>query len=383
MKILYAITKSNWGGAQRHVYDLAIAMKSAGNEVFAAVGGEGLLKEKLEKAGIYTYSIAALGRDMSIGKDAGSFRELYSVIKDKRPDILHLHSPKAAGLGALAGRLLGVKKIVYTVHGWTFNESRPLHERIAIATASWVTMLLCHQVILISNREYMQTKRFPFTKKKLLLVPLGIQPPVFMSKDGAKQLFAKKIGMEFSEFDKKAVIGTISELHRNKGLQYLIEAAHDVIGAHPDSLFLVVGEGEERKRLEGQIQKLHLENDFKLIGYIEDASQYLKAFSLFVLPSIKEGLPYSVLEAGSASLPVVATIVGGIPEIIADMKSGILVQPKKSKELAHAISFMIEHPAERRAYGTALHDKVLTDFSVERMIGKTEEMYKSIKEKYQ
>src|ERR1035437_9844261 len=100
MKILYAITKSNWGGAQRHVFDLATAMKTIGHEVFAAVGGEGLLKEKLEKAGIYTYSIAALGRNTSVGKDARSFKELYSVIREKRPDVLHLHSPKAAGLGA-------------------------------------------------------------------------------------------------------------------------------------------------------------------------------------------------------------------------------------------------------------------------------------------
>ncbi|MDR3558495.1 MAG: glycosyltransferase [Candidatus Pacebacteria bacterium] len=215
MKILYAITKSNWGGAQRHVYDLAIAMKSAGNEVFAAVGGEGLLKEKLEKAGIYTYSIGALGRDMSVSKDAGSFKELYSVIKDKRPDILHLHSPKAAGLGALAGRLLGIKRIVYTVHGWTFNESRPFYQRATIALASWATMLMCHKVILISKREYSQTERFPFIKKKIVLVPLGIRPPVFMSRDGAKQLFAKRIGMEYGEFDKKTVVGTVAELHRN------------------------------------------------------------------------------------------------------------------------------------------------------------------------
>ena len=375
MKILFCITKSNWGGAQRHVYDLAVAMKESGNEVFAAVGGEGLLKDKLEKAGVYTYSIASLGRDMSLGKDAGSFKELYSVIRDKKPDVLHLHSPKAAGLGSLAGRMLGIRKIVYTVHGWTFNESRPFWERAAIASASWATMLLCHKVILISHREYKQTERFPFVKKKIVLVPLGIRPPVFMSRDGAKQLFAKRTGMEFGEFDKRTVIGTVAELHRNKGLQYLIDAARDVIGAHPNSLFLVAGEGDERPRLEAQIKKLGLENDFKLIGYLEDGSQYLKAFSLFVLPSIKEGLPYTILEAGSASLPVVATIVGGIPEMISDMKSGILIQPKKSKELAHAIAFMIEHPEERRAYGAALHEKVQNDFSVEKMIASTQKVY--------
>jgi glycosyltransferase involved in cell wall biosynthesis len=376
MKILYAITKSNWGGAQRHVYDLAVAMKTAGHEVFAAVGGEGLLKEKLEKAGIYTYSIGTLGRDMSLGKDAGSFKELYSVIREKRPDILHLHSPKAAGLGALAGRLLGIKKIIYTVHGWTFNEIRPFWQRAGITFFSWMTMIFCHQIILLSNREYKQSERFPFIKKKLLLIPLGIQPPIFMSIDGAKQFFAKRIGMEFGDFDKRIVIGTVAELHRNKGLSYLVKAAVKLIKNHQNYLFIIVGEGEERQQLEKEISNLGLENAIKLLGYVENSSEYLKVFSIFVLPSIKEGLPYTILEAGSASLPVIATIVGGIPEIITDMKSGILVQPKNDKELGHAISFMIEHPEERRAYGMALHEKILKDFSVDRMIAETEKVYK-------
>jgi len=377
MKILYAITKSNWGGAQRHVYDLAVAMKTVGHEVFAAVGGEGLLKEKLEKAGIYTYSIGALGRDISVSKDAGSFKELYSIIKEKRPDVLHLHSTKMTGLGSAAGRLLGVKSIIQTIHGWAFNEDRQWYERLAIRISSWMTMVLCHATVLISKREYDQATRFPFVKKKLKLIALGIKPPVFMSIDGAKQLFAKKISMEFNEFDKKIIVGTIAELHRNKGLPYLVKTATKVIENHPNSLFIVVGEGEERQQLEKEIGNLGLENTIKLLGYVENSSEYLKAFSIFVLPSIKEGLPYTILEAGSASLPVIATIVGGIPEIITDMKSGILVQPKNPKELAHAISFMIEHPEERRAYSSALHEKVLKDFSLEEMIAKTENVYKN------
>jgi glycosyltransferase involved in cell wall biosynthesis len=101
----------------------------------------------------------------------------------------------------------------------------------------------------------------------------------------------------------------------------------------------------------------------------------MKAFNIFVLPSIKEGLPYVLLEAGAASLPVVATTVGGIPELIEDMKSGILVQPKNARELAHGISFMIEHPEDRRAYGSALREKVLKDYSMEKMIEAVEKVY--------
>jgi glycosyltransferase involved in cell wall biosynthesis len=161
MRILHIITKSNWGGAQRHVFDIATAMKAKGHDVWVVLGGEGLLKVKLENAGIYTFSITTLGRDMAFKKDFHSFRTIWSVIKDKRPDIIHLHSPKASGLGSLAGRLLRVKKIITTVHGWSFNESRPVIERALIIFASWITMILSHTTILLSNREYTQAKYFP------------------------------------------------------------------------------------------------------------------------------------------------------------------------------------------------------------------------------
>ena len=375
MKILYVITKSNWGGAQRHVFDLATQMKERGHEVFVALGGEGMLKQRLEAAGIYTFSIAALGRDVSIGKDAGSFKELNTVIKNKRPDMLHLHSPKAAGIGSVAGRLLRVKMIITTVHGWSFNESRLLHQRAVIAFFSWLTMVFSHRTVLIAQREYSQALYFPFVKGKAVLIPLGIRPPTFVSVDGAKQVIAKMIGMNYSDFIKKAVIGTIAELHPNKGLTYLIEAMADVVQQRPEAISVVISDGQEKAALQTLIEEKKLEQSVYLVGYLENASQYLKAFTMFALSSVKEGLPYVILEAGCASLPVVATTVGGIPEIVEDMRSGILVQSKNSRELGHAISFMIEHPEERRKYGTALRERVTTQFSLEKMIERTSELY--------
>lgn len=140
-----------------------------------------------------------------------------------------------------------------------------------------------------------------------------------------------------------------------------------------------MGDGQEMAALQALTKEKKLDRSVFLVGNVDEASQYLKAFNLFVLPSIKEGLPYTLLEAGAASLPVVATTVGGIPELIDDMKSGILVQPKNARELAHAISFMIEHPEDRRAYGAALREKVLRDYSMEKMVEAVESEYKSIK----
>ncbi|MEI7463156.1 MAG: glycosyltransferase family 4 protein [Candidatus Taylorbacteria bacterium] len=375
MKILYVITKSNWGGAQRHVFDLATSMKAKGHDVWVAVGGNGILTEKLERAGIYTFSIATLGRDISPGKDAGSFREIYTIIKNKRPDILHLHSPKASGLGALAGRLLHIKTIITTVHGWTFNESRPIYERIPIIFFSWITMILSHTTILLSEAEYSQALYFPFVKHKITLIPLGIKPPTLMSVDGSKQMISKSIGMELTDFNKKVVIGTIAELHKNKGLTYLVNSMTAVVEQQPNAICIIIGDGQENINIQTLIKGINLEKNVFLVGYIDNAADYLKAFNIFALSSIKEGLPYVILEAGCASLPVVATTVGGIPEIVEDMKSGILIQSRNSRELSHALSFMIEHPEERKKYGANLKERVLTKFSMEKMIWMIEGLY--------
>lgn len=378
MKILYIITKSSWGGAQRHVYDLAVAMKGEGHEVAVALGGEGTLKDRLEAAGIFTHSIGSLGRDISAHKDAGSFKEVYSLIRHRKPDIIHLHSPKAAGLGALAGRLARVPKIIYTVHGWAFNEPRPFHERALIAFLSWITMLLCHTVILLSECERAQAARFPGVENKLVRIPLGITPPTFMSIDGARQTIAKSIGLDPVTLGKHTLVGTIAELHPNKGLSYLVEAMASVIEKYPQTLCVIIGDGQEKASLHLLIKEKKLEGVVHLAGYLDNASEYLKALNVFVLPSVKEGFPYVILEAGAASLPVVSTTVGGIPEMIGDMKSGILIQPKNVRELAHAISFMIEHPEERRNYGATLREKVLKEFSLEKMLTEIEKTYESV-----
>ena len=371
MKILYVITKSNWGGAQRHVYDLSVAMKARGDTVVVALGGNGILRQKLEDIGIKTYAINKLGRDLSITKDVGSFREIFMTIKHEKPDVVHLHSPKAAGLGAVASRLLRVPEVIYTVHGWAFNENRPLYQRAGIMLMSWFTMLSVHKVVLLSEHERKQAEHFPWVKAKLSVIPLGIKVPIFMSVEGAKQTLAKHIGMGLVEFKKKIVISTIAELHPNKGLEYLIEAMKNVQG----SILVVIGDGDLSAKLHMQIKSAGLEERVFLAGYMADAGQYLKASNIFVLPSLKEGLPYVILEAGSASLPVIATTVGGIPEMIEDMKSGVLVQPKDSSELAHAISYITEHPLLARQYGAALRETVMQKFGVEKMVNEVARLY--------
>ncbi|MDP3962651.1 MAG: glycosyltransferase family 4 protein [bacterium] len=376
MKILYIITKSNWGGAQKHVFDLAVHSKKIGHEAVVALGGEGLLRDRLREAGVTTRPIGSLARDMNVLKDGASLADIIKVIRDVRPDILHLHSPKAAGLGSLAARILKVKKIIYTVHGWTFNEDRPWYQKTAIYFFSWLTMFFCTHVIVLSEKELDQARPFPYVSKKLHLIPLGISPTTFFGTSSAR-LFLQSVIAE--SLEKRIVVGTIAELHPNKGLIYAISAIEKLVNYFPSIIFFIIGEGDQRKYLENLIKEKSLEKHIVLAGYVKDAAEYLKGFSIFILPSVKEGLPYCVIEAGYAGLPVIATTVGGIPEIIDDMKSGILIQPKKSEEIAHALEFLLNHKNVQKEYGSALRQKVTEKFSLETMLDSTMKIYSEAK----
>lgn len=391
MKVLYLITKSNWGGAQRHVFDLAVQAKKEGFETVVALGGNGILRSKLTSAGISTIPIDTLGRDVHAGKDASSFADIRKIIKLEKPDILHLHSPKAGGLGALAARMIKNKnaprKIIYTVHGWAWNESRPVYQKAAIAFASWLTMLSCTDIITLSKKETDQALAFPFVKNKIRHIPLGITPPVFYGRNNALDVIEKRLDENAEKVEKKnermplerrPIIGTISELHPNKGLTYLITAAVEIKKKFPTLAVIIVGDGELRPTLEAKIKELGLTDTVYLAGYIDQASQYLKAFTIFSLTSVKEGLPYTIFEAAYAGVPVVATAVGGIPELINDMSSGILIQPKKPTEIAYAMSFLLDpaHKTEQRAYAEVLRARIETEFPIEKMFEETFEIYR-------
>ena len=252
---------------------------------------------------------------------------------------------------------------------------RPLYQRVSIVVATWLTMLLSHAVVVLSKKERDQAVRFPWTARKVTVISPGLKPPVFMSVDGARQSIAKLVGMDVSELNKRTIIGTIAELHPNKGVSYLVDAMKSVVAEHPQAILVVIGDGDLGPSLHMDIKGAGLEQQVFLVGYIDQASEYLKAFDIFVLPSLKEGLPYVILEAGLASLPIVATIVGGIPELIEDMKSGVLILPKNAAELAHAISFAIDHRPLVRQYGAIFREKVLKDFSLDRMTLDVERLY--------
>jgi glycosyltransferase involved in cell wall biosynthesis len=378
-KILYVITKSNLGGAQKYVYDLATALPGDRFEVAVVAGGKGPLLERLAEANVRTISIKSLKRDISIFSDLISFFELIFIFKKERPDIIHVNSSKVGGLGALAGRIAGVPQIIFTCHGWAFNEERPVWTILAIRFLSWLTVMFAHKTITVSFRDTVDGQKMLWSKGKVVMVHNGIRKPEFIERTSAQNQIkdmARKNGVEIPK--NSFLIGAIGELHKNKGYEYMLRA-FSIARKNRNFPYrlIIIGEGEEREKLKGLIRELDLEADVCLLGYVKDAPTFLAAFDAFTLSSIKEGLPYVIIEAGYAGLPVVATNVGGVREIIEDMKSGILVQTRKPDDIAEGLSMLAKEPEKIRVFGLNLKEKVERDFSIEKMVAKTIEVYKS------
>jgi glycosyltransferase involved in cell wall biosynthesis len=386
LKVLILITKANWGGAQRYVYDVATGLPKDRFSVEVMTGDEGSLTEKLGAAGIYASGTLEVGRDVSFVKDVRAAFRLASLLKTKRPDVLHVNSSKIGGVGAFAGRLAKVPRIIFTVHGWAFNEDRPWAQKLAIKFLYWVTIMLSHEAMVVSEAARDQVRRWPFIQQKLAVVHNGVPAIVGFSRANARLELTR-----MNEALRKAVegrsessliwIGTIAELHHIKGHEYAIRAVADCIDAYEHAnpskkiIYTIMSDGEERQKLQTLIESLKLQDRIILMGRVADAAQYMKAFDFFVLASLSEALGYVLVEAGMAGIPVIATAVGGIPEVIDDMHSGILVQPRNSRELAHAMSFVMEHPKEAREYGARLKETTQKRFSLATMLEKVQEAY--------
>lgn len=370
-KILYIITKANWGGAQRYVYDLAVAAKDAGHEVAVVVGGTGLLTEKLTAAGIRVIPLTLRQRRTFLG-DLLTFGSLFSLIRIFRaehPAVVHVNSAKAGGLGALGARIARVPSIIFTAHGWEFNAPRGVLSRVGIRLFSWLTMLLAHRTIAVSEAIRRDVCSWPFIADRISVILLGISCGPLRSREEARALLAPyTVG--------KYWVGMLSELHPTKRIVDAISAFGILVPEHPEAILVVLGEGHEREMLVEHIRDLHLGNHVFLLGFKDNAASLLKAFDLFIHTSASEALGYAILEAGCAALPVIATNVGGIPEIISDVAHGTLVPPRDPEALAEAIRSLMREPNRAAELGARLHARVLHSFSKERMLSETLALYR-------
>ncbi len=320
-------------------------------------------------------SCPSLERDINLFRDVASFFALLQLFLREQPDVVHLNSSKAGGIGALAARIAGVPKIVFTAHAWAFNENRSALSKTLIKLFSWMTVALCHRTIAVSNAVAHDMRNLPFVRRKITVIPNGIGPVNFYSKGEARRALALTHPV-LDACENDLWLGTVAELHPVKGLSYAIEAIPLITHVHPRLRYLIAGEGEERAALEKLIEERGLGQHVFLLGFVDDARRYGRAYDLFLLPSLSESFGISVLEAGLSGVPAIATAVGGIPELITDGTTGRLVAPRSSKAIAEAVLELLEQRTRAEGYARELKTSVREQFSLSRMISRTLELYR-------
>lgn len=381
-KILYIITKSNWGGSQRYLYDLVTHIDPETFEPVVAYGGSGKKNAKpgrlaellIGHPAIKTISVNHFMRDINIFKELGSFFELFSIIRSEKPDIVHLNSSKAGGIGAAAARLLLVRKIVFTVHGFAHNEPRSGPTRALVWFFSWITLLLCTDIICITRQDYNDATRMPGVSKKLHLIHNGIPKTAVASKADAQKIFANHRESLKDHLSDIPWIGTGTELTRNKGIGYLIAACKQLRDAGQIFVLVIVGTGELQQELQDQAETAGISDAVVFTDFFPNLEYHLAAFDVFVLASSKEGLPYSLLETAHAGVPTIATDVGGIPEIITS-ETGVLVPKENPDALYQGLTRVLADNAPD--FGLAHKKRIEQYFSLEQMLKKTATVYKS------
>jgi glycosyltransferase involved in cell wall biosynthesis len=372
-KILYLITQSELGGAQQYVLDLVHGTEDE-FEVFVAFGEQGKqgeLAKRLKPTEAVYYVLPHLRRAINPINELMAFYEIYKLVKRLKPDIIHLNSSKISGLGSVSSTLAHPKaKIIYTAHGWVFNEPErdTWFHFWSERAASWFE----DRIICISQMDLeIARARLKIPEEKLALVHNGREEINHLPREEAR----KKLRIA----DNTTLIGSIGNLYKTKGFEYFIKAVKKLKESFeiPNFKFkiAIIGEGSERAKLEKLIKQNNLENTFVLAGRIDNASELLKAFDIYVCSSVKEGLSYTLIEAMQAALPIVTTNVGGNPDLVFDKKEGLLVTPKSPDKLASAIEYLIKNQDTAKELGQNAREKALNEFSLNQMINKTKSVY--------
>lgn len=410
-KILYVVTQAEMGGAQRYIYDLATSLEAQNYDISVAIGqshDKSLINE-LSQKNISIYQIKHLVRQISPLNDILAVFELRKLYKKVKPDVIHLNSSKAGVIGSLANHAIAKisYNVIYTAHGWVFNEPMSKIKKWLYWSLEKITSRPKDKIICVSEFDYQTALKYKIAKaKKLVAIHNGVDTDlmVFLEREKAGQELFKnykladfaptppsppsgsggkitnyhpdnggKINDSTSNGGKKIIVGTIANFYKTKGLSYFVQAIKEL--NDENIVAVVIGDGDLRPELEVLIDQFNLNNKFILLGKRENASKYLKSFDIYISSSVKEGFPYSILEAMSAKLPIVATGVGGVPEMIEDNKNGLLIETKNYKILAEKIRYLIDNKTVAQTLGEQAGKDVKEKFSKNKMIRETFELY--------
>lgn len=373
--LLYIITQGQWGGAQRSVFDLAVRFKDE-FDVTVAVGDTKApsdLQQKLHSLDIKTIQLEHLIRSIDPFRDWKALKEVEGLYNTIQPDIVHLHSSKAGLVGSIAAKkIIPNVPVVYTVHGWVFLEPLGIiKKQLYILLESWSSFAKKKVICLSEKDRQVGIKELGISEKKIVTIPNGIRPPSFLLREEARQKLIPKF------LPDAYLIGCVANFYKTKGHEILLDAFSQFQKNASNAQLILIGDGPERKNIEQKIKEKNLFESVHLLGQKENSAQYMKAFDIAVLSSVKEGLPYALIEARMAEVPVIATTVGGIPEMIEHEKTGLLVPPNSVTELISAFKTAFSQPEKMKAFArNAFMEK--DKWTIDHMVEKTRALYHSL-----
>ncbi len=334
--------------------DLARGLSSEFFEIkVATVVAGGSLVEDFKEAGISTHIFQKKGK---LG--FGIIFKLWRFLRKEKPDIVHTHLFGGDTWGRMAAILAGVPVIISTEHNTNFDEGW-----IKRKTKKFLSLFTKKIVAVSGAVKNYSVSRDKIKEKKIVVIPNGIDLEKFSS-------------IPEKEFSDPPVVGVVGRLEEQKGHKYLFEALN-LIKTIPWVLW-VIGDGFKKAELERLAKDLNLRERIIFLGARKNIAEILSQIDVFVMPSLWEGLGIALLEAAAAGKPIVASRVGGIPEIIEDEKTGILVEPKNVKSLADGLEHMLLGKVDAREMGVRAREMVKEKFSMKKMIESYERLYKEL-----
>ncbi|MBN1493688.1 MAG: glycosyltransferase family 4 protein [Candidatus Omnitrophica bacterium] len=383
-KILHIITRLDKGGSSENTLRTVVHL---GRERTTLIAGrtqdsDGNVKAFIEEHNIDCVFISELVREIDPANDIRAFWKLFRFMREHKFDIVHTHSSKAGILGRWAAWCAGVKTIIHTPHGHVFyGYFGPVKTKFFIILEK-ITALITNKIITLTERgrqDHIDLKIAP--AQKFIAIPSGI-----CIEEYAIVQTTMNIRQELGIPNDATVVGTVSRLDPIKGNRYFIEAIHWLSLFEQSALdnvhFVLVGDGTEGDVLRTLVKKYGLDQKITFTGMRVNAKDIYPFIDIFVLASLMEGMGRVIIEAMVQSKPVIATKVGGIPEIVTDGVTGILVAPKDPIAMGKAILSLIRDPERARTMGLAGKafvcgaDSATSRFSIHSMLHSIDNVYK-------
>ncbi|MCG2677703.1 glycosyltransferase family 4 protein [bacterium] len=357
--ILHTESAKRWGGQERRTFAEAVEFKKRGYRVILAVQPESALGKQAKEVGIEVREIGMENREI-----LRAFFRLFSLMRRERVDIVNTHSPKDSWIASFAARLACRPIILRTRH-----ISVPISNHLLN-----IVYKLPHKIITCGEkiRERMiEVNRFP--KEKVISIPTGVDVERF-NPERVKENIREELGID----QDAPLVGSISIIRTEKGYPYFLEAAQEILKVKPETRFLIVGHEPKGDTLAQEVRRRGLEDKVIMPGSREDVPEILASLDVFVLSSLREGVPQGVAQALAMERPVVATDVGGVPELVKDNETGLLVPPADSRALAKAILELLKDRKKAKRLGRNGRRLVKERFSQKVMIAKIENIYQEL-----